>query len=285
MTNIVQSNNNNDGRGPSGGVWRTCPWAELRRDPNRGITFERDWHEVPFTTPTTAANWGEGLAGFTSTNGVFVPSTPQVDGVITIGSSSAIDNDAAVITQVNPMVQIASTRGRLWFETRIKFDTIADTKYDAFIGLCEKITPGLVLPITATAGTMADKNFIGFHKPGNSRSGAGSGGGIIRATYKADGQTVQGDAADFTTLTADTWVKLGFVFTGGSSGVLDWYVNGVKTGTSVTSGTAAGSIGHATFPNDVVLGLAMAVVHTATLTNSAMSVDWVRFAQEALVID
>ena len=141
------------------------------------------------------------------------------------------------------------------------------------------------MPITATAGTMADKNFIGFQKPGNSRSAAGSGGGILRATYKADGQTVQGDAADFTSLTADTYVKVGFKFTGGSTGVVDWYVNGVKTGTSITSGTAAGSIGHATFPSDIPLGLAIAVVHTATLTNSAFTIDWVRIAQKLIDAD
>lgn len=279
MTNIVKSSSDNAGRGPSGGVWRDCNWADIVRDPNRGVAFFTDFQEVPFTTPTTAANWGQGLAGFTSTNGVFVPSTPQVDGVITIGSSSAVDNDAAVITQVNPSLQIASTRGPLWFECRVKFDTIADTKYDAFIGLCEKITPGLVLPITATAGAMADKNFVGFQKPGNARSTAGTGGGIIRFTYKADGQTVQGDAADFTTLTADTYVKLGFKFTGGATGVLRAYVNGVETGTPLT----VANIAAATFPNDVVLGLAMAVVHTATLTNSAMTVDWVRYAQRTLI--
>ena len=77
--------------------------------------------------------------------------------MITVGSSSAVDNDAAVITQVNPPWQIVSTRGPLWFEARIKFDTIADTKVRRLHRLVREDPPGLVLPITATAGTMADK--------------------------------------------------------------------------------------------------------------------------------
>jgi len=278
MTNIVKSSANNAGRGKSDGIWRDCPWELMAADNNLGVTYFKDFQETPFTTPTTAANWGEGLAGFTSTNGVFVPSTPVVDGVLTIGSSSAVDNDAAVLAQVNPCYQIINTRGPLWFEVRCKFNTIADTQYDGFIGLCEKITPGLVLPITATAGTLADKNLIGFHRPGNARSGAGSGGAIVRFTYKADGQTVQGNAADWTTIAADTWVKLGFKFTGGATGVVRSYVNGVETGDPLS----VANIAAATFPSDMVLGLAMAVVHTATVTNTAMSVDWVRIAQRSL---
>lgn len=280
MTNIVKSSadNGSAARGPSGGVWRDCPWEKIMFDPNMGVHYFKEFLDAPFTTPTSAANWGEGLVGFTSTNGVFVPSTPVVDGVLTIGSSSAIDNDAAVLVQNNPAFQIVSTRGPLWFEARVKFNAITDTQYDAFIGLCEKLTPSATLPITATAGTLADKNLIGFHRPGNARSGAGSGGGIVRFTYKADGQAVQGTSTDFSSIVADTWIKLGFKFTGGSTGVLRTYVNGTETGDPLT----VANIAAATFPNDMVLGLAMAVVHTATVTNTAMSVDWVRIAQRTL---
>ena len=43
MTNIVRSSSDNADRGPSGGIWRDCPWRELQADPNKGTIYFNDF--------------------------------------------------------------------------------------------------------------------------------------------------------------------------------------------------------------------------------------------------
>ena len=187
MTNIVQYGGNrganvpNTGRGPSPFIWADCPWREIMDGSVDGVALHDDFVEQYLTVPTTEGVHGKYKA-FTSTGGTIVSAAGSQFGVIGLGSDG--DDEGANITDVRPFLRISANMGKLWWESRVKVNTIAVTQFDAFIGLTELFTGSAVLPITATAGAMADRNLVGFLRPGTSTTGDGS---SLKLIYKADG--------------------------------------------------------------------------------------------------
>lgn len=250
-------------------IWGDCPISAIRNGSIPGIHFKDDFDNFSpaFTVPTTEGNYGIYKA-FTSTGGTIKPATQVRGGVITLGSDG--DDEGASIATVNNPFKIVRADGKFWFEARIKVDTIAVTKYDAFIGLGENMTLTATVPITATAGAMADKNFVGFLRPGTSTTGDGS---ILRFCYKADGVTAVTIEDVASTFEADTWLKVGMTFDPGDN-YLRAYVNNEVRATKKLIPTSAGT----DFPNDVMMGLLAACLNTAAIT-SLFSIDWWEVAQ------
>ncbi len=248
-------------------IWHDCPWDRINSGEVDGVTLFDDFLSPYLTVPTSEGVYPP-YAGFSSTGGTILPATAERHGIITLGSDG--DDEGASIRQVGQPFKIIRGDGKLWFEARVKVDTIAVTKYDAFIGLGEKQTLTAAVPITATAGTLADKNLVGFLRPGTATTGDGS---SLRITYKADGVTAVTVETVAGVFAADTYVKLGFTFDP-KDYKLRFFIDNVERVTTYTVPSAAGT----DFPNDVLLGVIAAVTNAAAVT-SVFSIDWWRVAQ------
>lgn len=260
----VQYKGANTRRGPSPNIWADCPIIDLLEDPGKG--FYRHWDLSGFKTATNVnaaeAYWAEGLKLF-GDSGAAVAAVDAVGGGITIGSDG--DNEGASFAQMVAPMQISRSHNKSWFEVEVKSSTISDTKHGIFTGLGEIMALSATVPIAA-AGTLADQNFVGFHRLEGD-------GDYFDCVYKANGVTQVTVQADAQILVADTYVKLGFSYNPDSF-LLTFFGNGLKIG-SVTVIAAAGT----DFPNDVRLGVIGAVLNATASTPGTSSFRWVRAAQ------
>ena len=128
----------------------------------------------------------------------------------------------------------------------------------AFIGLYEDVAMTNTVPIAA-AGTLADENFVGFHR-------LESDGDKLDVVHKKDGVT-QVSVADQVTLTADTYVKIGMKFADDS---MEFYADGVLLTTIANTATS--------FPSDINLGIMFTTLGAAA-EDTGVTMDWWRVAQ------
>lgn len=248
--------------GPSPGVWKDCPWSDIQIDPRVGFSFFDDFVSRPFTVPTTEANFGSMWKGFSSSGGL-MSEGGEVGGTFLIGD--ATDDEGASIATVGLPFKIIRGGGSLWFEARVKFTAITNTASGHFLGLMAQQTLSATVPIAA-AGTLADNNFVGWHRLEGD-------GDQVDAVYKADGVTQVNVGTDLapTALVAGTYVKLGMYYNQDSYD-LKFYVDGVEVD-SYNVVAAAGT----DFPNDVQMGISLNSL--STTDGGQMELDWVRAAQ------
>lgn len=252
----------NTARRPSPALWADCPWFDILEGVTEGYQHWCDFDNLPITPPTTEGNFGQYKA-FTSTGGTMVDGA-TLGGALTIASDG--DNEGASLGQTVQPVQISRSHGKLWFEARVKTSTIADTKHGIFLGLIDAAALSATVPIAAD-GTLADENFVGFHRLEGD-------GDKVDCVYKANGVTQVTVEADAVTLVADTYVKLGMVWDPDDDYKLSFYSNGVLLDT-YTMATTDGD----DFPNDVKLGLVFAVLNATGSTPGSSTIDWWRLAQ------
>jgi hypothetical protein len=257
-------------------IWFDCPWEQVVTGEVDGIALFDDFHRQPVTVPTSEAAYGPDYRGFTSTGGTLNAATQKRGGTTELGSDG--DDEGASIQTLGCPFKIIQGDGPLWFEARVKVNTVAVTQYDAFIGLMEKVTLTAAVPITATAGAMADKNFVGFLRPGTGTTGDGS---SLKIVYKADGVTAVVLETIAGALVADTYIHLGFKFSPKSfpgfngDNYLRFFVDNLeRTAAAYAIPSAAGT----DFPNDVLLGRTAGVTNTAAVT-SLFSIDAWRACQ------
>lgn len=271
-------------RRPSESIWADCPVATLEDRTTAGV-FMRDHFSAFNKTPaTTEGNWGAELsyAQFSSTGGTITAGTGT--GGEAVFASDGDDEGASIRTLATPF-RISRSNLGFWFEARVKFSTVADTKNGVFLGLMQDVALTATVPLTA-AGALADTNLVGFLR-------AEGDGDQIDTVYKADGVTavtVQADALT-TALTADTYIKLGMTYRpttdpfsyGSASGTDDgygkyklaFYANGVLLTTYKQIPTASGT----DFPNDVSLGLVLAILNATGTAPGSVTIDWWQAAQ------
>lgn len=273
MDGTGQFSGTNSAMAYSGSIWQDCP-VELLRDSQTtgplGWLWEKRFDTIPITPPTTEGNWGD-MAAFTDTGGTITGSTLEVGGGAVFASDG--DNEGASTRTVVTPAKLALTNGDFWFETRVATSTITDTKHNFLLGLIENTAFTATVPITA-AGAIADKNMVGFF-----RGEAASGGAVLYASYKADGQTAVSTAA--ATLAVDTYVNLGMKFVpkrniGAGPGYFYWYVNGVVVHSYLVTSTAGNP-----FPNDTNMGFFFAVLNATGTTPGNSTCKYVRMAQLA----
>ena len=191
-------------------------------------------------------------------NGAAIAGGDEVGGTRTFLSDG--DDEGVSFRDSAPWLQIITTGFMTCFEIRLKTSTIADTKHGFFAGLMDSTAVSATVPIAA-AGTLADVNFVGFHRLEGD-------GDMVDCVYKADTVTQVTVLADAKTLVADTYVKLGAVYLP-SKKTLYYYANNVLLASKVIP-TAAGT----DFPNDVRLGRVFAVLNATATTPGNTEVEW-----------
>ena len=183
----------------------------------------------------------------------------------------ATDNHEAWLTSggntgvLGVMSDTAGADKRLIFETRVRLGQIVTA--GMFIGLAEE---GCAAADTMSdTGVLADKDLFGFHVNESAAS-------TLSFVYKKAGQTMQTPIASLTTMVADTWYKLGFIFDplGRPSERIKIYVDNEENATRI----AASSVALATFPDAEELAF-LAGIKTATAGAKTMDLDWWNFWQ------
>jgi hypothetical protein len=265
-----QSTANTD-RWPTPSIWGDCPVVEMAEQPNRiGTFFREDWTKIPIlATPTitTQANYGNGWKAFGSSGGTAIEANIEGGGGLILTESD--DNEGIAFQTIQQPFKISRSHGKLWFECRLKVNTVADTRFGFIVGLWEETTLTVTDPIAA-AGTLADHNFVGFHRLEGD-------GDEIDTVYKANGitqVTVEADAIPSdTSLAADTYIKLGMVFDPRDR-IMRWYFNGLQAATTKTIPSSEGD----DFPNDVLLAPMVAML-CASGDDAIITWDWIQVAQ------
>lgn len=250
--------------GPSPNIWGKLSPANLLEDPHAGHHFWEDWQGVPLPATNTTGNMGR-WKHFLSDGALFTDGA--IANLSSIGMASDGDNEAAILCYGSTaQARITKGNGRpVRLEGRFKFSTIADTKNGFFFGFFEPLTP-TGTSHAADDGTLADENFIGFHRLEGD-------GDKIDIVYKADGQTQQ-SFADALTLVADTWYRLGLYFDGEQT--VRFYFNNVEY---ETARLGASHLDAATFPDDINLQPVIVGAKNATgSTPGTNYCNWVRGA-------
>jgi hypothetical protein len=261
---------------PSKALWAGCDSLELIR--TGGIFYHEDFAvQALITSPTTiAALVGvPGLNGFSSDASQVVIS--DVEGGCIQIKQTTDDHATSIFTPSHPYV-ISAGKGKFWMEARIKCNLLDTTEQSMFLGLMGVTAPTVAIPLTTSAGAIADINCVGWHRLDTDLTS-------LKQSYKADGVTAV-EKTLTTAIVADTWIKLGMKFdpTDDYEGPnrLSFWINGVRQTYDSTTGAKSKEIPDATgtdFPADVVLGPILALAIGAGGSDNTITMDWWRIAQ------
>lgn len=267
----------NDGQGPSAGVWYDCPWEELRNDPNRGIAFFDDFMDLPLApTLTTQIGFGKYKA-FADTGGTIkgvptVNSVERVKSVLEMGADTA--DDAVAIAQAQPHFLISgspASSGKLWFEASVAMSSILINTIGWFVGLAETDLLTLANDVPFADGNTISNagSFLGFRKEED-------GLGVIDTVYsdRATSFTNVGDAA--TSVAANTFIRLGLRYDPEDvAKCIRFFANGTELDDGVSRSTLTGL----TNLDANALGLIFALIVDSAGTSAKAYMNWWRCAQ------
>ncbi len=254
----VKKTGTDTSRGLSSNIWSDCPIEAIRNKQVDGIFVGDD-----FVDGVPAYKYDEYKANSTT-----ITQLPLTGGIVQVGGNGT-DNDEGNMQQDGAPFVISSTSAYdLWFEARVKKESITDEHLAFFIGLGEESFAA----DTAMSDDEADlisKDLIGFHcdlSDGDALDivyGKATGGA-------ADVQTVKAAAA---TLVADTYIKLGFKVSWGKPGTsakrISFFINGVEQSTYVTDTLLEAS----TFPDGEELAMLL-LTKVGTGAAKLFSMDW-----------
>lgn len=293
MSNAVRykTKDNILARGPSPSIWADCPIQEFQENPGKGVHVFDDFrnsivlketaHSTDFTSSVGRVGGDINWYSFVETTKLLDLSIPQNDiGVLqflTEGSGSDQDVNCSV-TGFNVQGIIRTPKvgeeKRFWYEARVKVSTITNADLGIFVGLTEPgqaaNTKGVFAGDAAALDSAAD--YIGFAIL------EGDGDDIIVAYNEAGAGSPQSTTGLITPV-ANTYVRLGIkLVILGNSAKIRFFADGVDLGDSVAvdvSGT------NANWPGDTDMDLVLSLVTgSGGGSDDALSVDWVRYAQE-----
>jgi hypothetical protein len=260
---------NNDGRF-SDAIWADLP-EEIKYDPTVGIYRHEDWANFGKTT-AIASNVGRyaGKAGpYVSFEDTGCAVLQDVTALGTVKVTTDSDNDEVSISTHGVLGKFNSdttSPRKMWFETRIAVAQIVTQNF--FIGLAEEDLAG-VTGVIGDTGVIAAKDYVGFQV-------AEAASATLTLTYKKAGQTAQVPISSLSTLVADTYVNLGWVFDPQAPVAkrIKIFVNGAEQSTYVTATNTAA----ATFPSGEEMSFLWAISPAATASNVYRNQGW-QFAQ------
>ncbi len=278
-------------RGPSPLIWRDCPIVTFFNDPSKGLHLFDDFTNsvVPVVNETAATDFVAGVGNvlgdinwyaFQETDKLAdVAIQADEEGVLMLDSDGT-EEDIACITTGNNVAGIIKTptigvpKG-IWFEARVKVNTITDGDLAIFIGLAQPGEAKNAGGVTGgDAASLADVDYLGFAIL------EGDGDDMIIAYNEASSGVAQ-SSTGVITLEADTYVRLGFRLQHvGQEIKIRFYKDGVDLGDDVAIDI---STENANFPSATDMDV---VISTNSAVNGADSdnikIDWVRVAYEHL---
>jgi hypothetical protein len=257
-------------RMPSPAIWADCPSDEMLANPERGLYIWDDFLSGIVADATLVL--GQRYPGWTA----YVESDQAADvalqsdetGVIKLDQDGT-DDDVTVVTSgdnVTGCIKINANDPRpVWYETRVKLNTVTDGDLATFVGLMQEGQAGDGTPLGAL-GALADVDYIGFVVNEDD-------GDAVDFVVHIAG-TAAGGTANIATLTANTYVRLGFKYIP-NEGKIRVFVDGEEVKDAVYD------ISSASFPAAQKLALVFAIASGANGVDSdGLYVDWVRLAQK-----
>ncbi len=280
-TPILPTNNRLDSEDTTS-VWTPGPFNGIDVEGIRSGRVDGIIHETYFNNgfkPSTNINaaeayWEDGWMAFGSDGGAIA----AVAGVGLAGGiklSSDGDDEGVVLRKQIAPFKLSRANKRFGYEIDLQCSTITDTKNSVFVGLMEDVAATAIIPITASHA-LADKNLVGFARL------AGD-GDKFDCVYKANGVTAVDVLADAVTIVAATRLRLGISYTPFSdfdeSGRywLRFWKNGRPIAEAVKQ---IPSTDGDDFPNDIGLGLVIAVLNATASTPGDNTFHRVRAVQE-----
>lgn len=221
------------------GFWGPCPIAEIQRGAADGCFHLDDMHEAGGAISTNTFEWqgesgnyfsGYGTSGVTQKAMTWVTGADAGIGVLELDTDAAGEEtyiQASRLTYNSQGIEIdtaLATWARVWFEARVRWDTVASTTGLAkAVGLASLADHTSANQIFAADGlTTAIDDFVGF------RAIISDGDGMD-CTYEIDDtEAVALEAASTNNLAieADTWYKFGLYYE--NRNALHYYLNGVR---------------------------------------------------------
>lgn len=252
-------------------IWYDCPWDSIMRGDVEGSAFYWDFTNLKRSTNINAAEayWSQGLVVFGS-DGAAIADPDALGGGATLSSDG--DNEGVGIAQEGLPFQISQSHKTLWLEILLQTSTITDAKHGFVTGLIDAAAMSATVPIAA-AGTLADENFVGFHRLEGD-------GDAIDTVFKADGQTQVTQDADAFTIAAATDFKLGLRFDpardpykqddseSDTKYLVTWYKDGVPSSSQYQVTSTAGN----PFPNDVRMSFFFALLNNTASTPGSTTI-------------
>jgi hypothetical protein len=254
------------GRGPSTGIWSTCPAIDYMLDPTKGMVYFNDFQgDYVLAANQAVTHLDHGVSGDTGATAGSTISVLATDPNGALVISGTTDNETSAISALggkNTAGHFVLTSGKKsWFEARIKTANITDAKYGFFCGFAEE---ALLAEdsLLADDGTVNDKDYIGFLRV------EGDGDKLDTVHRKAAGAAVV-VKADAITVAADTYIKVGFYCDGTT---VTFYANGVALADTCALATA-------TVPTGEEMAFYL-ILNNAAAEAATVTIDWVRIARE-----
>lgn len=267
MTDNDHLSDTASGKGPSPKLWSDCPLAAIMFNPGKGWCYTEHFLKVPVlannaTSEYDAVNSYNVYSG--ATTGKTVGVKDEVGGILQLFTST--NNEGTGLVACNSSndageIKLSSTTPKsFWFEARLKHINVTDSKAGVFVGFAEEAL-NTANSIIAAAGTLADKDLVGFWR----LEGDGDKYDIYCNTSGAGGVTaIKADAA---TIEADTYHKVGMHVKGK---FITFFYDGEPVAVYQTDGT--------NFPDAEELAFYIAITAAAD-DDFYVEVDWVRIAQ------
>ena len=259
---------------PSPVIWADCPTLEMMHDPSVGVHHFDNFHTYVSSATTIINPSGYPVfEGDSTIDGVAGSSAGEV------AVQSTTNNEGASLqvggTKGAPFViPSAGGGGKLWFEARVKVNSISDAVGQLYVGLAGEAAG--TADFGVGEGDIGDFDVLGFLR----HEEDGDQFDIITQKTGAGFDTIKADAV---TLVADTYVKLGFVYdpNADSGKQITFYENGADLLTYVgkESGDATVYLGDTTnFPGGEEMSLLVSS-HAESGADNTITMDWWRCAQ------
>jgi hypothetical protein len=254
-------------RMPSAIIWANCPWEAIKNGEVDGHYYWNDFTgNIILANAQTVTDLRDGVMGFTAaTAGTTIN---KVDTAAPYGKvkleTTTINEDAGImIGGGNNVVgeYVFSAGKQLWFEARVSILNVTVTKLALLVAFAEEALCATTATLAAGGATIADKDYIGFHK----RAADTVGIDVVHNTAGGGGETIL--AADSGTFAADTFTKLG-IYCDGTT--IFFY----QDGTLLTS--VALSATNVPDGEEMALYIVLAGAHGDTCS---AAIDWIKIAQ------
>lgn len=260
-------------------LWYDCPMGGIINKSVDGLHFFDDFltFNLP-ATQTTAVTQGDYTA-YCATAGQWIQDAmphSSTAGVANGWISGLCDTDGdsmAIGTNSAPILLTTTQTGKFWFEARIATTSILTNMGQIFLGLCE--SPALAaysstVPLGNADTANATNAMIGWRRAED--------GLTVLDTVYADHSTTYGvvqASANSLTLAANTAIKLGIkVDMGDATNCVQFYVNGIRTSTSMTKAALLAL----TYLDVAQLGPVLAFYADSAGTADYLYMDWWGYA-------